>query len=498
MSKKDLLRHFWIALAIGLLFRVLSAYFVFGPQALDDYLNQLIPSYKFAEMGAHFLPPWRSPLVIWILAGVINAAKWMGIVNPVAQAQAVYVFIGILSLTTFLGCYFFFLAIEEYAIGVVALYFTAIHGLMPFVSTRAFLESISMGPLTLGAGLVIWSIFLEKRYALIAALSCLGLATLIRFQDGSVYVAVVLWILVFHRKWWKEVMGVSFLVACVNAGIDLIDHRQPFSTLLEYLNVNKDVARYGAEPWYATWVTWLAIGFFPFSLPLLGKVRCLNKRGFREVLGFVLVFVLAHSLISHKEERFIYPVFAMSLWLWAALWVYSRESKSFRRFARPAMLALNFAALIVGCFINTQVGEIGVPARLSNESSHVLYIDRESLVGKGEMWEFFIRSGAHMEPQKSPVAMWEITEQLSSKKYDAIAVMTSKTDDLSELESLSEDDQKEYQCSKVYKESSMIDSLIYKMNPGHNERRRPTWYVVCSDHKWLQVHNFDLKKAMIN
>ena len=34
-------------------------------------------------------------------------------------------------------------------------------------------------------------------------------------------------------------------------------------------------------------------------------------------------------------------------------------------------------------------------------------------------------------------------------------------------------------CSKVYSASSLIDSIAYKLNPGHNKRRAPANYIVC-------------------
>jgi hypothetical protein len=495
VNKKELLKHFWIALFIGFVFRMFSAHFVFGPQALDDYLNQLIPSFKFAETGVHLLPAWRSPLIVWILSAVLQIVKWFGILSPVGQVQSVGVFLGILSLSSMIGCYYFFSAIDEIEIGKVALYFTALHGLMPFVSTRIFLESISMGPLTLGVGLLIYSVFKDKRHLLIAGFCFIGFATLIRFQVGLIYVTAVGWIFVFHRKWWREVVWTSLAIAAVNAGIDLVDHRAAFSTLFAYFAVNKDVSSYGSEPWYSTWLAWFAIGLFPFSAPLLKKVKQLGQKGFREVLCFVLFFVLVHSLISHKEERFMYPVFGISIWLWAALWVYSKEEKSFRRFVRPVVITLNSMILCVGCFVNTQVGEIGVLAKVSRMSSHVLYIDRESLVGQGEMWEFFVRSGAKLIKQPAPVTTEQISDLIRAKEYEAVAVITSQSDLLQELKTLnSNHSHPDIQCTKINEESSLIDALIYKMNPRRNERRRPTWYTICADGEWFKAHQTEIGK----
>ncbi|MBC7464765.1 MAG: hypothetical protein H7256_02135 [Bdellovibrio sp.] len=492
MGTKNLWKHLWIALAIGFLFRFFSAYFVFGPQALDDYLNQLIPSYKFAQGLPHLLPAWRSPLVVWMIGTVIKVAQEVGITSPVGQVQAVYLFLGAFSLTAFLGCYYFFKAVQDERAGVVAVYFTALHGLMPFVSTRAFLESMSMGPLTLGLGLLIWAVVNEKRFAIVAALFSIGIATLIRFQVGSIYVAVLVWILFFHRKFWKEVLLTSVLILGINAGIDWLDNRVPFSTLIEYLRTNKDVSKYGVQPWYSTWAAWLVIGFVPFSLPLLFQWRVLMKKGFKEILFFILIFVLAHSLVPHKEERFMYPIFAVSLWMWAALWVHSSDQKGFKTVVRPILLFINFIILAVGCFINTQVGEVGVPAKLSRQSSRVLYLDRNSLVGQGQMSEYFIRAGSSLERRPAIISNDELMNQWGSKEFEAIAIMTSQTEILPELNLLSSQDFKNMHCSETQEESSFVDGIIYRMNPKRNQRRKPTWFVVCSDLAWLRSHGYKI------
>ncbi len=487
-TKNNFMQHFWLALALGLGFRLISSYFVFGPQALDDYLNQLIPAYKFSETGVHELPAWRSPLVIWALGGLLELGKWIGISKPVAQAQFLAAMVGVFSLTSLWGCLLFFQAVKKPEIGKIALYATALHGLMPFVSTRFFLESLSMGPLSLGVGFLIWSVLQNRRMGLILGLVFLGLATLIRFQVGMLYLATLIWLLCSHRKWWKEAFLVSFALAIINAGIDWLDHRPIFSTLIAYIETNKHIADYGSEPWYATWVTWLAVGFFPFSLLLLKQWRRLTQPGLRELLGLALIFVVVHSLVPHKEERFMYPIFPISIWLWSALWFYSKNLASSRNFVRPVILTLNLVLLIAGCFFNTQLGEIGVPAKMSSLSSRVLYLDRDSLVGAGFMSEYFIRTNSKLVKADGSPTLEKIKDLLKSNSYEVLAVMTSNPELLPELKLLQNSSTDFLQCSQVQEESSFIDSLLYKMNPKRNQRRRTTWFVACSEKTWFNSH----------
>lgn len=472
-------KHLLIALLLGFVARELSAYFVFGPQALDDYLNQLIPSFKYLTTGSHGLPAWRSPLVIWIFSGWLKLGTLLNITIPVHQVQWVYSLLNLMSLSCFFGCYYFFKSIKNSQTGIIALYMTAVHGLMPFISTRSFLESICIGPLTLGVGLLLFAINEKNSRHIFLSLLLIGFATLIRFQVGIVLILASAILLYKNRKHIFLVLSAGFIILAAQTAIELLDHRAPFSTLIAYANANKNMSDYGREPWFSSLLTWLVVGFFPISILLLKKIKSLLRTGYCEVLILALGFVIFHSCFPHKEERFIYPVVGISLWLWAELWNQSIDSKSFKYFTRPVLLVFNTIVIIVGCFINVQVGEIGVPAKISSLTSNALYIDRDSLVGQGEMWEFFIRDKSKLNKLDHAVTMTDLDVEFKQNKYDLITIMTSNPEIQPELENLHLQSNEDIKCTEVNAENSVIDNLIYKMNPKKNQRRKPTWFIIC-------------------
>ena len=63
LDAHSLRTHFFRALYWGLGFRLLTAYFVYGPQALDDYKHGVIPAYELFAGLDFSLPDYRSPLL---------------------------------------------------------------------------------------------------------------------------------------------------------------------------------------------------------------------------------------------------------------------------------------------------------------------------------------------------------------------------------------------------------------------------------------------------
>src|SRR4051812_9953700 len=94
--------HLRLALGLGLLARWTCAFFVYGPQALDDYKHGVWPAYQFFAGLPLDLPGYRSHLLIWILAAFVKIASVFGAASALAQVRAMYFGLGAVSL---LGIY---------------------------------------------------------------------------------------------------------------------------------------------------------------------------------------------------------------------------------------------------------------------------------------------------------------------------------------------------------------------------------------------------------
>src|SRR4051812_7227032 len=95
IDARPLHEHLIYALAVGFIFRMIAAYLVYGPQALDDYFHGIMPASRFYEITQHNLPDYRSPLLVWMMGGWLKIVGVIfGPLSPLAQVRGMLVFLG--------------------------------------------------------------------------------------------------------------------------------------------------------------------------------------------------------------------------------------------------------------------------------------------------------------------------------------------------------------------------------------------------------------------
>lgn len=483
--------HFVRALLAGAVLRALSAWFVYGPQALDDYKHGVYPAYQFWAGLPLDLPDYRSHLLVWLLAGFAQIASFFGVTSALGQVRAMYLGLGAISLLGVYGTYIYAKSFvrpggARHAPHVASLlpYLVAVYPVMPFVSTRAFGEAVALAFVALGFG------FLESaRRERGGGFACftmgfvsLGIATLFRFHCGLLFVVYGL-ILLGLRRWPGVLAGLvgGTFTLLAQMGIDQLSHKPPLGTLWSYLAENEGGgARYGASPWYNTWAFAAVLVLLPFSAPLLRHVRALWRDQWPVLISW-LVFVLAHSLAAHKEERFLYPTLALELWALGELWVAGSFSGLARRVFNPVLFGVSGVALFVVCFVNTQEGEIEPPAFVQSRYKDVIYLDYESLFGASRFQFYFLRPPSELATvAPSEFTATRIDDELQKNETrQAVVMLTSDPDAQKSLRALENVRTAESQCLDMREAGSLIDRLLYKANPRHNQRRRPTWYLIC-------------------
>lgn len=487
LDERDLSFHFYRALYWGLGLRLLTAFFVYGPQALDDYKHGVIPAYELFKGLAFTLPDYRSPLLNWVLAGWLHVGSFLGMESALSQVRWLYALLGVLSLSAIVGAYIYSKNFSNQRFGKLFVYFCSLHALMPFLGTRAFGESIAMGFVLLGIGLIEEGRDPKKLGAKsIGSLGWgfwfLGLATLFRFHVGLIYVPLVA-IFFIERNWRAAVVGtlIGFITLLEQAGIDYLAGKELLGSLVSYLQENQGGgAKYGAMPWYNTWLLVLALGFFPFSLVFWNQLKQSFLRHWRYIIPFLL-FVTAHSIAAHKEERFMYPIVGLIFLILCDLWASKSDNKWVRRIFAPVVLGLNLIALPVTIFNNTQVGEIEPLAVPGSRYEAILFLDAQSLVSQSKIKDFFLRPPSEIrEIKTAEIDSFLIDDALRDEpNWNAAVLMTSEEEFQPYIQSLANLETEMSKCGPVRAASSMVDGLIYKMNPKHNQRRRPTWYLIC-------------------
>ena len=144
-----------------------------------------------------------------------------------------------------------------------------------------------------------------------------------RFQMGFVYAAIGIWLLIVRRSRPLHLianLSGFFIIAVACTALDswlygdfvLTPYRYFKSNILEGVASN-----FGVSPWYGYFVefnsTFRAI---TGSLSFISMGALLWKRP-KSILAWIFwAFVIGHSLVAHKEERFLFPVLMLAPMSW--------------------------------------------------------------------------------------------------------------------------------------------------------------------------------------
>jgi hypothetical protein len=475
--------HLLVAVAVGLFLRLLAAHFIYGPQALDDYKHGVWPAYQYFIGENMDLPDYRSHLLVWILAFFVRIAHALGAESALTQVRSMYAGLALVSLLSFVGAYLYTSCFRSKTFAALTFYLLAIYPIMPFVSTRAFGEAVALSFVTLGLGMCE-----HARRKTLSALEMavgfflLGVAVLLRFQVGIisvVYFGYVLW-----RRDWKMALacaGAGLLLIAAQAGIDLESGKYPFETLKAYLDENAGgAAGYGVSPWYNTWLLVLGVTLFPFSLVFYKPTKYLLVRHL-PMMFCLLAFVLIHSLVAHKEERFMYPIFGLLLIALAYVWALNRHDRKTKLIYQSVFLFVTIVGLPVATLVNSQAGEIEPAAQAERSLKNVAYIDHQSLFAASLIQFYFLRPPSQIfQVEASDLNLAKAEAILAQHpELSGAALLTSEPSAFAAIQALADQSSSKLHCGPSHEATSFVDRLLYRLNPRHNQRRRPTVYILC-------------------
>jgi phosphatidylinositol glycan class B len=206
--------------------------------------------------------------------------------------------------------------------------FLTLAGFVPYLAVRTSSENLSASLFLFGFSCVMGGRPPETDIAapplpLGTALgggALLGLAFETRYQTAFSSAGLVLWLSVVGKVRWRSIgaMGLgALLVVGIAAWIDRWGYGVWTFPAWSYLRVNlleHAAVRFGSSPFYAYAYLPVANVFAPVLLPLLAALLACWLRRPRHVVTFCVVpFVLAHSVLAHKEERFLFPIAVLSL-----------------------------------------------------------------------------------------------------------------------------------------------------------------------------------------
>ncbi len=316
MREEPLASWLGVAVAVGAaLFRAWLSWADHGIYWPDEIYQSLEMAHVW--VFGHGLVPWEfvQGARTWALPGLVGGVMWLGaqagggdpsvylgFVRASFIAAAAGTTWGVFRLARVMGA--------RPAPAVAASFLFAFAAPFAYFGHRAMSETASALPVVFGLAFALESLQRPGRWRLWLGASLLGVAVLLRLQNG-LFCLGLLAVFAARRDWPR--VRTSFFVlavwAAVFGGMDWASWGRPFHSALLYVQFNLiegKASQWGTAPfgWYAE----VLLRGLPVVAPVVALLAAASVRRAPVLLGTAVAFFLLHSLIPHKELRFLLPV----------------------------------------------------------------------------------------------------------------------------------------------------------------------------------------------
>jgi hypothetical protein len=445
--------HLWWA---GLIWYVATAFSNLGIIATDDYefgIARIIPAQNWNFSSIIAASGIRSPFPNLFLFIFTKFALLLGITDPAIQLHVALAFAGVINYAIF--TYVGFLWMGPLFIFLIAFYF-----ICPMIYTRPLIESLS-------APYVFVSAYFAYRYErlssyrdLIFSIFALMLAAMFRYQTGVCALALLL--LVLYKK---DVRGLTTLAITgivayfISGSLDLLFKGSLHASLFSYTRYQAaEISNFGKQPFYVFFGLFLLLSFPPVLFHRYPGFSW--KKTYRPLLApllYFLTFLISHSLITHKEERFMVPILPVFFVLAIPLIRYTFLDFP-SQWRLKYFIGINFLLLPFASFNVPQNNLIGT-ARFIHRNENI----RQVKEVEGALFNFPMAFIGH------PVTKDGLPrEGLMAKTPVACDTVFAIREDI--REAIPGLDQRYKQVGKF--EPGVLERIVIRLNPRQNSRRR--------------------------
>ena len=303
----------------ALLLRLTGAYFNPGFFAVDDFalMKYSVPAQHAThldDLAGGFLSatnPIRSPVPEAVVGILSRQAYHLGLTDPMDQIRFIYGFLGIFSLVNILLGYRIMVAAGHRRMALFVATLFSFHFLFPYFSTRTLIEFMAV-PFFLASLLFLIRFDRKKgdggNLDLFLAVGFLSLASVLRFQAGVVFPVIAYYAWKHGRfRHVPVLLGSSLFFFMLTGAIDLLFGKGFHESLIAYFEYNLyHSSEFGTSPFYTYIPTIFLVGFGPFLIAKFKNFPWKKEYGsLMPALLYAGIFILVHSLIPHKEERFM-------------------------------------------------------------------------------------------------------------------------------------------------------------------------------------------------
>jgi hypothetical protein len=332
----------------------------------DEIYQSVEPAHRIV-FGYGFLSwEYQDGLRSWIWPGILSGILWLGQAVGLTTGLSLMVAVKIFLALVAVGTSVFGVLLAHRLAGGLAALFAA--GAIPLFPLTMALDNHAFSEPLVALLLLASAYYFEgstRRSAIAAGFLAVSAASL-RLQVAAVVVAFIVGLLAKHDRRRAYHVAIGGAVMAALAGLlDWITWGAPFASYwnnVRYNLVEGNASLYGEESitYYAEHL--LLTGGVVFLLALVGLA--FGARRFMIHVAGIAITVALHTLIPHKEMRFILPVVAYALAVASAGWAFRlrAEPETLERVERPrVVIVLVVAALATNLFVASRLtmGNLG-------------------------------------------------------------------------------------------------------------------------------------------
>lgn len=280
----------------------------------DQIFQMLEQSYRLVY--GYGIVPWefREGVRSWILPGlfalIFKIADLLFSV-PGANLIAATIFLSLLSLSPVVCGFLWAYQLLGERAAVITAGFTAVWFELVYFATASLSEVCAVHVLLAGLFLAFPGTPVLSNMRLGVAGSLLGLALMLRIQLLPALAVVALYAYWVRRRQPWRLLALGFAIPVIGAGLlDWAAWGYPWQSLWKYAYLSlQRSSNFALPPWYYYFVEFVV--FWNVALlPMLGLIW-LGARRLPLLGAMAAAILIAHSLVAHKEYRYIYPAIAM-------------------------------------------------------------------------------------------------------------------------------------------------------------------------------------------
>ena len=301
---------------------------------LDEIYQVLEPAHRLV-FGTGVTPwEWQVGMRSWLFPGIIAAFTWFGQwlgSDPLLIKLPIGLFMIAASCVPIACGYLWGKSLFGRWAGLLVGAVLAVWVDLIYLAAHTFNEVIAGDVLAAAVYLAIPPRTRTAGTHLFTAGCAAGATVVLRFQLGPALLVLALASCGWHGDRWRHFLAGASIPLLVLGVMDWLTLGTAFQSvsLNLYLNWMRHVSDdYGRQPWY------FYLGLFAAvwgpAFPLIVGLIVLGARRTTALLGVAVVILVTHSLVAHKEYRFVYPALPLLITL-AAL----GTAELVRRFQTP-------------------------------------------------------------------------------------------------------------------------------------------------------------------